>query len=492
MKQEREKTWSTPTNRTIYQWSEASKTKDGVGTTKQTAWTQAVRNRMRQKAGEIQAHRAYEKGAEKWRKEHMPKKGKGNISAEGQEFLEDKEIWGNQTALRGAIHDSRKRERSNEDGVFMPHQRGPITSTFTADWFLREGQGRELLGEWMKKTAVRSQDQRRMLQANSHTFPTNSWIHKITKGRESDRCDLCRTLWIAEGRFRTEEELPKQTLGHIQHTCEALSAAHIDAHHQCWRLIQGDLARLAAPEWKFLCVSGEKCLQTIWDEITSDFEDIQYLNLTQETIWNAARAREMARPLTPAEHKRIKEGIPRETVMKESFWRMRPDGIAVLPPAGNKAGTFCILEHKRMSDCCEHYLVRAKNTAENQYASLRRAIGTVIQQQGWKVDQVSFITGARSVDKRDFSKNMKFFGVPEASISSIYSKLAMKTFDVYANILKCMFSIRFNGGATRSEAYSDAQPTSCVVTSLIHPISTLPQSDKYKRRKKESPKEREI
>jgi hypothetical protein len=123
----------------------------------------------------------------------------------------------------------------------------------------------------MKKTAVKSQDQRRMLQANSHTFPTNLWIHKITKGREFDRCDLCRTLWMSEGRFRTEEELPKQTLGHIQHTCEALSAAHIDAHHQCWTLIHGELARLAAPEWKFLCISGEKCLQTIWDEITADF-----------------------------------------------------------------------------------------------------------------------------------------------------------------------------------------------------------------------------
>ncbi len=199
----------------------------------------------------------------------------------------------------------------------------------------------------------------------------------------------------------------------------------------------------------------------------------------------------MARPLTPVENKRIKEGIPRETVMKESFWRVRPDGITVLPPTGNKAGTFCILEHKRMSDCCEHYLVRAKNTAENQYASLRNAIGTVIQRQSWKVDQVSFITGARSIDKRDFSKNTKFFGVSEASISSIYSKLAIRTFDVYANILKCMYRTRFNGGATRSETSSDAQPTPCVVTSLTHPINTLPQSDKHKRRKKESPKERD-
>ena len=403
--------------------------------------------------------------------------------------MEDNEIWGNETALREVIHDSRKRERSNVGGVFLPHQRGPITSTFTADWFLREGQGRELLGEWMKKTAVKSQDQRRMLQANSHTFPTNSWIHKITKHRESDRCDLCRTLWMAEGRFKTEEELPKQTLGHIQHTCEALSAAHIDAHHQCWRLIHGELARLAAPGWKFLCVSGEKCLQTIWNDITADFKDVQYLNLTQDTIWNAARVREMARPLTSGEQRKIEEGIPREIVMKESFWRMRPDGIAVLPPTENKAGTFCILEHKRMSDCCEHYLARAKKTAENQYATLCSAISTAIQRQGWKVDQVSFITGARSVDKQDFRKNLQFFGVPQASISSIYSKLAMRTFDVYANILKCMYSTRFSGDATGSEASADAQLTPCVDTALTHPINTLPQPDKYKRRKRESPKE---
>jgi hypothetical protein len=240
-----------------------------------------------------------------------------------------------------------------------------------------------------------------------------------------------------------------------------------------------------------LCVSGEKCLQTIWDEITSDFEDIKFLNLTQETIWNAARAREMDRPLTSVEHKRIKEGIPRETVLQESFWRMRPDGIAVLPPTGNKTGTFCIVEHKRMSDCCEHYLVRAKNTAENQYASLRNAISTVIQRQSWKVDQVIFITGARSVDKQDFHNNMKFFGVSEASISSIYSKLAMRTFDVYANILKCMYSTRFNGGATRSESSSDAQPTPWADTSFTHPINILPQPDKYKRRKNENPKERD-
>ncbi len=236
-----------------------------------------------------------------------------------------------------------------------------------------------------------------------------------------------------------------------------------------------------------MCVSGEKCLQTIWDDITSEFKDIPYLNLTQDTIWNVARAREMVRPLTPVEDRRIKEGIPKETVVKESFWRMWTDGIAVLPPVGNTTGIYCILEHKRMSDVCNQYLIRSKSTVENQYASLRSAISTVIQRQDWRVEQVSVITGTRSVDKQDLSENLKFFRVPEDSINSIYSKLAMRVFDVYANTLKCMYSTRFSGGATRSEASPNAQPTPFVVTSLTHTINTLPKPDKFKRRKRGSP-----
>ncbi len=76
----------------------------------------------------------------------------------------------------------------------------------------------------------------------------------------------------------TEKDLPEQTLGHIQHTCEALSAAHIHTHHQFWRLIHGDLAWLVDPEWKFLCISGEKCLQTLWNDVPFEIEGLQYLN----------------------------------------------------------------------------------------------------------------------------------------------------------------------------------------------------------------------
>jgi hypothetical protein len=98
------------------------------------------------------------------------------------------------------------------------------------------------------------------------------------------------------------------------------------------------------------------------------------------------------------------------------------------------------LEHKRMSNVCDRHLIRVKSATENQYVSLRSVISTVIHRQGWKVEQISFITGTRSVDKQDLNKNLKFFRVPEGSINSIYSKLVMRVLDVYANTLNTCIS----------------------------------------------------
>jgi hypothetical protein len=104
------------------------------------------------------------------------------------------------------------------------------------------------------------------------------------------------------------------------------------------------------------------------------------------------------------------------------------------------------------------------------------------------------IMGARSVNKQDLSKNLTFFRVPEASINSIHSKLAMRVFDVYANILQNMYITKFSGGETLNKVDfpdSDVQPTPFVVTPLIHTIDTLPKPDKFKRRKKESPESKD-
>jgi len=147
-------------------------------------------------------------------------------------LLDDTELWWDKQNLLWACHTSRKKDRMNIDGTFRLHKGGTISATFTNDWCLHKGESRDKMGEWLQKTTVRSQDQRRMIQANTHTFPSNYWRHKITKTKESNRCDLCRALWITEGRFNTDDDLLTQTLGHIQHQCEALSEIHTLAHHR--------------------------------------------------------------------------------------------------------------------------------------------------------------------------------------------------------------------------------------------------------------------
>jgi hypothetical protein len=66
--------------------------------------------------------------------------------------------------------------------------------------------------------------------------------------------------------------------------------------------------------------------QTIWNDILSEIEGLQYLNLTQDTIWNTARARETDHPLTQVEVKRIQESQSKEVISKEVITKEDFDG----------------------------------------------------------------------------------------------------------------------------------------------------------------------
>ena len=111
------------------------------------------------------------------------------------------------------------------------------------------------------------------------------------------------------------------------------------------------------------------------------------------------------------------------------------------------------MEFKCMSDVTKQYVVRAKCDAEEQYQSFRSLLSKAMQRLGWMVKQISFIAGARSVNEEELKKNLEYFKVPKASIETIRTKLAMKIFDEYANVLKGTYSVRYNGksdhGGTR-------------------------------------------
>jgi hypothetical protein len=308
----KETIWDDLSDRTVYQWPiKQGKTK----VLKTSVWTDTVRNYIRQKAGEIEAFKALEVGALKWCKEHVPRDG-NDWTEEGQMLLDDPELWLDRLTFSWECHASRKRDRTTEDGTFLLHKKGAITSTFTGDWLLTEGESRDKLGEWLKKTQVRYQDQRRMLKSIMHCFPSNSWRSKITNGKESDKCDLCKALWISQGRFTTESALPVQTLGHIQHTCEALSEIHTMAHHRCWRLIHGELSRLGLPTWHFICIHNEKSFRTVWTELAQEFPEV-FNHCAEQTLWNAARDSEMQRPLNRAEMIHRQQGC--ESAVRNQF-----------------------------------------------------------------------------------------------------------------------------------------------------------------------------
>jgi hypothetical protein len=132
--------WNDTTNRTIYRW----RVGQTIQTTRSTAWTNTVRNRFRQKAGEIESFRALEIGAAKWCKEHIPHKGNNlhDITEEGISLLDDVELWWEKQNLLWVCHASRSKDRMNTDGSFVTHQYGAISSTFTSDWTGTYGRAR--------------------------------------------------------------------------------------------------------------------------------------------------------------------------------------------------------------------------------------------------------------------------------------------------------------------------------------------------------------
>ena len=112
---------------------------------------------------------------------------------------------------------------------------------------------------------------------------------------------------------------------------------------------------------------------------------------------------------------------------------------------------------KKEGDSTNQYIVRAIRVTESQYTSLRSALTITMQRLGWRVEQVSFIAGARSLNEEDLKTNLAYFKVPSTSIETIRTKLDMKIFDEYVNILTGMYSIRFKGRSNHGD--TSTRPT---------------------------------
>jgi hypothetical protein len=105
---------------------------------------------------------------------------------------------------------------------------------------------------------------------------------------------------------------------------------------------------------------------------------------------------------------------------------------------------------------------------------------------GYVITEVRWIVRWSGCDKF-----LKYFKVPQTGIETKRSKLVMKTFDEYTNILKGMYSTRFNDRPTGSDT--------CIlyhsvphgpIPSLISDVQVW-QSNKIRSLKEKEKKERE-
>ncbi len=148
------------------------------------------------------------------------------------------------------------------------------------------------------------------------------------------------------------------------------------------------------------------------------------------------------------------------------------NGFAIKKTTKTKGGEFVVLEFKHMSSVTDQYVKRAKHVAEAQYVTIKSDLQRTLGFQGWTVKEKNFIPGTRSLDEGDLQDNLTYFKVPQTGIDSIRSKLVFKIFDKYANILKGMYSTRFNGRPNNKGDHDQMDtapggPSPPLITSLL-------------------------
>ena len=139
----------------------------------------------------------------------------------------------------------------------QPHKT-PITSTWTADFLTREGEGRKAVGDWLRDKTISWKVRRRLLQTNAGVFPCASRLKKW--GEHTDGiCELCKRyremgLKLLGGRPA------RGTTGHLQSSvCGLQDPATTGAHNTCFQWVQDDIskARSVCRDWEFVSKGTE-------------------------------------------------------------------------------------------------------------------------------------------------------------------------------------------------------------------------------------------
>ena len=420
---EEEKRWDQRTDRMTFEVKQGD-------TSKQSAWTDSVRNAFRKQACQAKLREAYATAARNWadrvwyhhNQRWMRATGEGRAAARDGKF-KDEELWGKECFA----------------ALEQKNMNRPATSTWCTDFLIRERVGRDEVGHWLRNKSVPWKRRRRLIQVITNTFPCGGWLHKIGR-RPSPGCELCKKAKERQGEC-TGDSLPRESIGHIQSAgCLGQSDVVTAAHNKCIRDLLGDIQMHQRKGSKLVMVTteSERTIGKLWEQ-----EGCSEI-CTKEELWEESRATEMTIPF----HDLAQGMVASEDDFEARFWRRKLDGIAL--DVSNKK---CFpIEFKRTQDYRHTYEEQARNRAGEQYKSLLEGLQAIGRRKGWQIQQLVFVGGAcGSVGQDSYNENLKVLEVLESKWEMIRRKMARRLLEEQDKILRSYFAQKYDREPNREE-----------------------------------------
>jgi ribonuclease HI len=446
--------WTVRTPSMTYEWS------DSNGVKRTTAWSKAVRKAMVRGGAEYQVQEATNHAVTNWRKTFLRDTNAGlhsisHAASKGaQGDLMSNERWGRECMLQlqelNFVSVRTIKERSSSDENWNK----PTTTTWAAEFLLREGESRELLGSWIRSGAVPEAKKRRAKQVITCSFPCGQWLYKIG-ARANPRCELCRRE--RETRGASIDSLPPETVAHIQSAgCNLQKKSVIGAHNRCWKYLIGAISTHGEAKRSLEVLGGDKDrqLHTLWKE-TKIGEILPWEDIEEEEEELIARSRVERRASASNQANQQREdesgGDEKDPSEEVIFGQRRPDSLAI--DWTNKM--VYVLEFKRTSDQRRDYREKAESRARAQHDVLIRSLEKVAGEtesegERWKVKLIVFVGGTcGSVHVQTFNCNLKELGVLESKRGAIRKGLVQELLYAQDTVLCSYFAQR--EGATNGD-----------------------------------------
>ena len=416
--------WTQRTTRLVFSFYDRISNQWKKGT-----WSRTVRNAARRGAAESLLEDRLQTGANKWRKGLFV----GYDGEMGDDYTQPEQSWKSTAPEKwDAIASGRWIQKAAWNRMVtaseraLPHKT-PVTSTWTADFLTREGEGRKAIGDWLRDKVVSWKARRRLLQTNAGTFPCESRLQKWGKHPDGI-CGLCKRsremgLKLLGGRPA------RGTTGHLQSSvCRLQAPAATGAHNACFQQVQYDIstARSVDKDWEFISKGTEISLGRFVSEyftpLTLDTKSgVVSVEDTAE-IWESAKEEAMEK--IRRTKSRTPGGTPitiDEGEVEKSFWLSRPDGWVV----NKKAKRIILLEFKRTADYSESYYWDMRKVAEQQHLPILTGLRTLATERGWEVEVVPLVAGQRSVKEKEWLESFEIFGIGKEEGKRIIRKLGL-------------------------------------------------------------------